>query len=184
MGVIESFDRVAADVDRLIAGIGPGQFRDPTPCEGWDVWTLVNHIVTGNLLLTSVMTGAPPPDRTVDHLGADPLGAYRESVRAFRDAGSAEGALDRVYASPLGEVAGELLVHARINELLVHGWDVAHATDQPADLDPDLAEEALAMWQARLRGPRPAGGPFGAAQPTPPEADAVDRLVSFLGRQV
>ena len=33
---------------RLVAGVGPDQWSDPTPCEDWDVRTLVNHIVSGN----------------------------------------------------------------------------------------------------------------------------------------
>jgi len=39
----------ALDATRVyVAGVREDQWSDSTPCEDWDVRTLVNHLVTGN----------------------------------------------------------------------------------------------------------------------------------------
>src|SRR6266536_1315586 len=43
-----------------------------------------------------------------------------------------------------------MLVHLRITELLVHGWDLAHATGQPPGLPGDLAQTELELSRAQL----------------------------------
>ncbi|MDT7799908.1 MAG: hypothetical protein QOI78_3341 [Actinomycetota bacterium] len=44
------------------------------------------------------------------------------------------GLFSRTVTTPLDDVPGEFLVHLRVNEYLVHGWDIADATGQPTDL--------------------------------------------------
>jgi uncharacterized protein (TIGR03086 family) len=77
------------------------------------------------------------------------------------------------------------MLHLRITELLVHGWDLARATGQPAHLPDDLAEEELAF----ARGPHApdvprTGHPFGPVQPCPDDTPAIDRLAAYLGRPI
>ena len=70
----------------------------------------------------------------------------------------------------------------QITELTVHGWDLAVATGQQADLDPALAEHALGwsrrMLRPELRGP----GAFRPEVPVPPDAPAYQRLAGWFGR--
>jgi uncharacterized protein (TIGR03086 family) len=65
----------------------------------------------------------------------------------------------------------------------MHCWDLAKATGQQADLDPRLAEHALAwshgMLRPEFRGP---GKAFGAEVPVPEGAPAYDRLAGWFGR--
>lgn len=62
------------------------------------------------------------------------------------------------------------LVHMRVNEYLVHGWDIADATGQPTDLRPDLSARALTQWRSRFgSAARQPGGPFGPAVEPPRE---------------
>jgi uncharacterized protein (TIGR03086 family) len=75
------------------------------------------------------------------------------------------------------------MVHMRMNELLVHGWDLARATGQPADLPEDLAEGALRSWQTRLADRPRQGMPFAEPTPIAGDAPAIDRLAAYLGRK-
>ncbi|MGH3515743.1 MAG: hypothetical protein ACRDRB_26280 [Pseudonocardiaceae bacterium] len=74
-------------------------------------------------------------------------------------------------------------IQAAIVDLLAHGWDLAQATGQPAELPEDLAEQALTFARIQL-STMPRTGRFGPAQTISDRAPAVDRLVAFLGRPV
>jgi len=185
---LADLDRAIVGTESIVAGIRAGQWGWPTPCTGLDVSTLVNHLVSGNLLFGAVITGAPPPDRDADHLGGDPLGAFRRSGAVLRDAFAQPGVLEKTYTAPFGTGTGIDLVRTRIIEQLGHGWDLARATGQPTAFPDDIAERALAFARALL-ATRPSaadGGwvPFAPEAPVPDGAAAIDRLAGFLGRAV
>ncbi|HKE72665.1 MAG TPA: TIGR03086 family metal-binding protein [Acidimicrobiales bacterium] len=173
----------AADVDRLIAAVTPDQLAASTPCEGWDVRTLLNHIVGGNALFLARATGAPGPSRDTDFVGDDALGAYRASVAALTEAFAQDGFLAKPVTTPFGEGVGAVLVSMRINEYLLHGWDLAVATGQRREFDAGV----VAFAERALRGadvPRGDGRMFKEEQPAPEGAGAVDALAAYMGRRV
>jgi uncharacterized protein (TIGR03086 family) len=178
------FDRSAAVADRVIAAIKPDQLDDRTPCTEWTVRQVVNHLVTGNLVFVAMVTGGPRPDRSQDMLGDDPAGAFRDTLRRLRAEFAADGVLERTFPTPFGPGPGSLLVHMRVNEMLIHAWDLATATGQSTDLDPELAEECLASFRAGRPIPRGGESPFGPEQPAPAVATAADRLAAHMGRTV
>jgi uncharacterized protein (TIGR03086 family) len=75
-------------------------------------------------------------------------------------------------------------VSGYIQEVLTHGWDLAQATGQPTELDPELATWVLAVAR-RILPPEPRGGevPFGPVIPAPPGAGPYTQLAAWLGRQ-
>lgn len=165
--------------EQLIAGVRADQWGGPTPCTGWSVRELVSHVVAGNNLFASALSGepVPPPD---DRL----LMAYRDSAAALLGAFGQPGALDAVVTVPFGSVPGIVALHLRITEVLVHGWDLARATGQPAAFPGDLAEQELAFTRGKLGDIPPGRRPFGPPQPVADDAAAIDRLAACLGRPV
>ena len=93
------------------------------------------------------------------------------------------GALERAYHGPLGAISGAAWLQVRITDLLAHGWDLARATGQPAELPEDLAEQALVFSRVQMSSVSRIGR-FGPAQPVADDAPAIDRLAAFLGRPV
>jgi len=196
MTAAASTDRLARALDatgELIAAIGPDQWSNPTPCPEWNVRGLVNHIVFGSRMFAAILGGGAAPSReslpglrAIDQLGADPVAAYRRTgadlVAAFADPTVPE----RVFNTPtVGSVPGAVMLHLRVTETLVHGWDLAMATGQPARLPDDIAEAELAFSRSRLAPDVPrTGNPFGPAQPIAEAAPAIDRLAAYLGRPV
>jgi uncharacterized protein (TIGR03086 family) len=73
-----------------------------------------------------------------------------------------------------------------VNDTFTHGWDLAKATGQSTDLNPELAVGILAQAKMSIpdtfRGPE--GAPFGVAADCPDGACAADQLAAFLGRTV
>jgi uncharacterized protein (TIGR03086 family) len=183
-------DRTFAAVQRLVDAVQPDQWSAPTPCTDWNVSQLLNHVATGNVVFAGVADGSRPPgpvtpeERAVDRLGDDPAAGFRASGQRMHDAFLTPGFLDGKVETPMmGEQPGTTVVHMRINELLIHGWDLAHAIGHPVDLPDDLAEGALILWQTRLAGRPREGMPFGVPEPVADGAPAIDRLAAFLGRK-
>ena len=177
--LIASFDRTVTAVGQLVAGVAPVQWSAPTPCTEWDVSHLVDHLIAGNRHFAALVQGRRPAGQ---YLAGDRAGAYRASAAAMRAAFSATGALEQVYQSPIGPASGSAIVHLRISEQLLHGWDLARATGQRPNLPADLAEQALALSQAQLGDAPRDGLPFDPARPVPDDAPAIGRLAAFFGR--
>jgi uncharacterized protein (TIGR03086 family) len=182
--MLARFDRAAELVEATVAAVKPDQLGGPTPCTQWTVRDLMNHIVGGNLFFISLATGGPMSDRGGDHVGDDPGAALRATLTQLRSIFTEPGFAERPVTTPFGPGTGAVLVEMRTNEFVVHSWDLAKATGQSTDLDPELAEWSLRSFQnapmlAQARGD---GGPFGAEQPAPVDGSVADRLAAFVGR--
>jgi uncharacterized protein (TIGR03086 family) len=147
---VEQLTRALSAVGHLIAGIRDNQWSAPTPCTDWTVHDLVKHLVGVNLAFVALLSDQAPPDRGTDHLGDDPAGAYRDSGVAVQAAFEQPGVLERTYHGPLGAASGAEQLPIRIVDLLAHGWDLAQATGQPAELPEGLADQALAFARIQL----------------------------------
>jgi uncharacterized protein (TIGR03086 family) len=178
---VDQLSRALRVVSDLVTGVRSKQWSAPTPCTDWNVHQLVNHLVAVNLTIASLLSGQALPERGLDHLGDDPAGAYRASGATLRAAFDQPGIFERSFRGSLGTATGEEFLQIRLYDLLAHGWDLAHATGQPAVLPADLAEQALTFARVQL-STQPRTGRFGPVQPTADDAPAIDRLVAFLGR--
>src|SRR5436309_2425188 len=105
----------------LVAGVGADQWADPTPCAGWTVSDLVNHLVCGHRAFAASVRGEPMP-APGDHLGDDPVAAYDTSAAELAEAFRRPGAVENVVTVPIGPVPGMVALHLRLVEALVHGW--------------------------------------------------------------
>ncbi|WP_067677441.1 TIGR03086 family metal-binding protein [Nocardia miyunensis] len=170
-------------VGELIAQIEPEQWDAPTPCTEWTVRDVVRHLVGLNLLFAALVDGGPMPDQREDHLGTDPLGAYRASAAAVTAAFGAPGVLDKTFSGPLGDATGLGRLRIRMADLLTHGWDLARATGIRADLPEDLVEESLAYIRVQMAEHSRAGR-FDDEQPIAQDTPVLDKLAAFTGRVV
>jgi uncharacterized protein (TIGR03086 family) len=180
------FDRAVVAAGAVFDGVKVEQWGDPTPCTEWTVRDLMNHLVGGTRQFISLMTGGGQLDRSLDYLGPDPAAAFRDAVAELRALFTAPGGLDRPAPTPFGPQPGRFLAEMRVTEMMTHGWDLARATGQSTDLDPELAESLIENFR-RMRA-RPGGPgsrmPFDDEQPVAPDAPAADRLAAAAGRKV
>jgi uncharacterized protein (TIGR03086 family) len=162
----------------VLALTGADQLDCTTPCEDWSVRDLVDHVIVGNRRTGGITGGACGTREEM-------MAAHADSAAAAQTALGAPGAMTRTYRTPFGEVPGTVVIQLRIADTLTHAWDLARATGQSTDLDPELAEQVLAVSRrlARpdVRGP---GRPFALEQPCDGSRPAADRLAAFLGRTV
>jgi uncharacterized protein (TIGR03086 family) len=70
-----------------------------------------------------------------------------------------------------------------LNEVLVHGWDLAVATGQRYDVDPAAAQRCLEFAIEFAAGaPEARDGMYGPVVPVADDAPVFDRLLGQTGR--
>ena len=184
METSELFHRTVLRWQEIVSGVGEGQWAAPTPCEGWDVRALVNHVCGEGLWAVPLFEGATLEevgDRfDGDVLADDPKAAALQAARAA-DAVAAQRLQPgvRVHLSYGEEDAGEYAMQLAADHL-VHGWDLAAATGQERSMDPELVA-AVAGWFADREEMYRSGGAVG------PRADAAGdpqaELLAAFGRR-
>jgi uncharacterized protein (TIGR03086 family) len=184
---------LAPTADRLagvLNGITDDQLNAPTPCDGTSVAELLDHVsgVTRGFRAAAAkdfgpMTSTPPSQdasRLAPSWRTDIAEQARTLAQAWTDPAAYEGMTQVGGVSLPGEVAGRIA----LNELLLHGWDLARATNQPYQPDPAAIQTCLAslsmMYPAEDLERRK--GIFGPPVEVPDDASAVDRAVAFSGR--
>ena len=177
MDQLVAHERAQQAFARVLAGVKPDQLDGPTPCPEWNVWAVIDHVVGGNWRVAG--TEEPTPGSAED-LAA----AHAASALAAQSAFSADDGLTRTYHIRIGDVPGSAYVGLRTTDTLVHAWDIATATGQPTDLDPEVAEAMLDMSRQRITDAfRGEGRPFGTEQECGDDHSIADRLAAFLGRR-
>jgi uncharacterized protein (TIGR03086 family) len=183
---IDLLSRALGQTGAIIARLRPDQAGLPTPCSSWDVRALVNHVVLDVQHFTVSASEGVWEERDADVIGEDWAGAYGEAAAALVAAWQREGVLDRTIQLPFGKVPADWSVTQQIADVVVHGWDIAKATGQSTDLDPELGRLALEWARQNLRpefrGDEGSGRVFGAEVPVPDGAPLHDRLAGFFGR--
>jgi uncharacterized protein (TIGR03086 family) len=174
----------------VLVNVTPEQLEGAeTPCASWSVKELVDHIVNGTTWFAAIAeTGTPPGEDAFPAFTADNV------VKVF-DAGStravtafaADGAMERIMHLPFGDLPGAAFVYIACGDTFTHGWDLARATGQSTDLDPEAAAQLLEivgpMLPEAFRG-EDGQAPFGPVQEAPAGATDADKLAAFMGRRV
>ncbi len=181
----QPLEQAIAATREVLAGVKTEQLDDPTPCSSWKVRELINHIVGGQRFFGHGVRGEEPSGE-IDDASGDYVAAFDEVAAGTVAAFGADGALEKMYTLPFGEMPGSAFLGLATTDTFVHGWDLAKATGQSTDLAPALAaallEQAKASIPDAFRGPE--GAPFGPQAEAPANASDADRLAAFLGREV
>ncbi|WP_415971626.1 TIGR03086 family metal-binding protein [Rhodococcus sp. 077-4] len=169
-------------VSGLLGAVRSEQLDLPTPCDEFDVRTLAGHLVaTVGRLIAIAELGSP--DSVSPFSAVHDAASFDELVVQARAAWAEDALLDAPVVVPWGAVPGRSAVWGYARELLLHGWDLAVATGQPAEVDPALiepvAEEFRGMLPAEARVP---GVPFDSIVEPRTAAGPLERLANFSGR--
>jgi uncharacterized protein (TIGR03086 family) len=81
-----------------------------------------------------------------------------------------------------GPVPGSVYAGHRFIDVLIHGWDLATATGQDAQLEAGLIEACRQVAEPQIEVLR-ASGAFGQGIPAPQVSGAQTRLLAQLGRR-
>ena len=172
--------RRAQDVfAEVLAKVQPDQLGNPSPCSEWDAKGVIEHVIGGNQWVQE-LAGTQPQS-----LPAGLAPAHAESAAGAQAVFEAPDGLTRGFELPFATMPGAGFIGLRTSDVFTYAWDLAKATGQSTDLDPELA--AIALEAARMRMSdsfRGSGRPFGEEQPCPSGRPPADELAAFLGRAV
>jgi uncharacterized protein (TIGR03086 family) len=180
-------ERAFASTRGILANVTVDELSRPTPCQSWQVRELVNHIIgTSFWFAASTNAGVAPAVEEIDYTGGDMVATYEDGIAQAVEAFGRPGALEKMITLPFGTLPGAAYLGIATTDAFTHGWDLARATGQSTDLDPELAAQLLdrsrMFIQPAFRGDD-GKAPFGAEQPAPPNATNADALAAFLGRK-
>lgn len=174
----------------LVASVTDDQLGLPTPCEDYLVGDLVEHVGGLAAAFAGAARKEPTPGSEQGGSGdASRLEAgWRERIDrdladladAWRDPAAYEG---ETAAGGI-EMPGQIAASVALNEVVVHGWDLATALGRPFQVrDEDVAacmafaEPFSAPGTEEMRGDA-----FGPVVPTPADAPPLARLLGMMGR--
>lgn len=188
------FEKAANRVSEIMAGVRQDQAADTTPCTEWNVRDVMNHVIGGAEVLAGSLEGNIPEGVG----GVSAVSSYSGETEVAKlaqaygnEAGRAIAAARQPGAmnasTPGGMMTVPQFLIAMAADHIIHGWDIARATDQDDTLDDDVVQAAYGMMTS------PEGSMFvdmgrqmgfvGQAVTVPDDARLQDKLVALMGRQ-
>ncbi|WP_267242097.1 TIGR03086 family metal-binding protein [Streptomyces sp. PR69] len=182
----------ARGVARLLDSVRDERLSDPTPCPEYAVRELLAHLTDLSAAFRDAARKDLGPTTGTDPGAAVPVlrddwrtvlpRRLGELAEAWRQPAAWQGDTQAGGVPLPAAVAGRVA----LNELLIHGWDLARATGQPyapeeASLTVSYGLLAPAAESAADDGE--SGGLFGPPVPVPQSAPLLDRVIGLSGRR-
>jgi uncharacterized protein (TIGR03086 family) len=175
----------AAEVKRVLVAVRDDQLTEPTPCAGTPVAGLLDHLdgLTVAFRLAAEKSTPGGPSASADNLAPDwrtKLPAQLDTlVAAWQKPQAWEGMTDiaglRLPGAEVGLVA--------LNEVLVHGWDLAAATGQEYRADSASTQACLEYVEdLATSAPEMRNAIYGRVVPVSGDAPVLHRLLGQTGR--
>ncbi|MGW2179866.1 TIGR03086 family metal-binding protein [Streptomyces sp. NPDC001732] len=177
----------ARQIASLLDGIDDRQLAGPTPCPDYTVRELLAHVVGLSTAFRDAARKDLGPTTDTAPTAAPPVLAegWRETLPALLDelvaAWRAPDARQGTTRAGGVDLPAEVAVVVALDELVIHGWDLARATGQEYEPDEASLRVSLAMLTPD-DDPRPADI-FGPPVPVPADAPLLDQTVAMSGRR-
>ncbi|MFC8511575.1 TIGR03086 family metal-binding protein [Streptomyces sp. NPDC057257] len=175
-------------IARLAEGVSDGQLADATPCPDWAVRNMLGHVLGLSAAFRDAArkelgptTDTDPGDLTPD-IGPDWRAELPKVLDELADAWRDPAAWTGMTRAGGIDLPGEVAAAVAVDELVVHGWDLARATGRPYTPDPAALQLSHDFLFTAANDPSRGGGIFGPVVPVPAGAPLLDRAVGLSGR--
>ena len=173
------------EVARVVAGVRDDQLTGPTPCTETSVAALLDHLVGLTTAFRMAAEKTPldgRPHADAAHLPADWRTRLPEQLDALAAAWRNPSAWEGMAEAGGVQMPAPVAAAVALNEVTVHGWDLAVATGQQYRPDPAAVQACLEMVGPRSDPSQDPEGLFGPVVTVPDDAPAFDRLLGQTGR--
>jgi uncharacterized protein (TIGR03086 family) len=171
--LLELYERASEWTATKVAG-ATTKLDAATPCDQWDVRTLLNHMLDTQHYFTGAARGeevSPPSPKPPELLGDDPVAAFDRARAEALSTFAEPGVIEKTGPS-LG---------IAFSDLLLHGWDLAKATAQDVTMPEGLPGAAYQMIHGRFTDDQ-RKGVFKPEVTVASDASAQDKLLAYTGR--
>jgi len=172
----------------LVEGVRDDQLAAPTPCEDVTLGDLLDHIDNLARGFTAAanktrMPGDQTPRPDASRLGSDWRTRIPGHLDALAEAWREPAAWEGMTQAGGIDLPGEVAAVVALDEVFVHGWDVAAASGQAFAFEPGHLEVAHGFVQ-RFADQNPEGVPgmFAAPVTVPDDAPPLSRFIGLTGR--
>jgi uncharacterized protein (TIGR03086 family) len=180
----------AGRLAELVSAVTDDQLGGPTPCPAYTLGDLIDHVGGLALAFTAAATKAGAdtsgqgPSGDASRLGRDWRPRISRDLAGLAAAWHEPEAWTGMTMAGGVDLPGAVAGIVALDELVVHGWDVARASGQSYEPDP-AALEAVHGFLAQFAAPEQAamrGNIFGPIIAVPDDAPMLDRVLSLAGR--
>lgn len=174
----------------LISGIADEELDRATPCPAYTLGDLVEHVGGLSLAFAAAATktfggaSAQGPSGDASRLGDDWRPRIPRDLAALADAWRDPAAWSGMTQAGGLELPAEVAGLVALDELVIHGWDVARASGQAYDPDPPSLE-AVHGFVSQFSGPGQEAareGLFGPEVAVSQDAPLLNRVIALTGR--
>ena len=174
---------------RLLEAVPTDAMGAPTPCPDLSLGALIDHV--GGFAKVFAASArkevgertAQPPDPRADNLEPGWRARIGADLSVLADAWDAPDAWQGMTQAGGQDLPGAMAGRIALDELVVHGWDIAQATGQPFSCDAaTLGEVESTVQQVRDGNAGDIPGLFGPVTTIAGDAGALERVLSLTGR--
>lgn len=176
------------ELAKIVGGVTDDQLSGPTPLGDTTVRGLLAHIQGLALAFRDAADKAGSPAQDGAPIPAELDETWRtlipERLAALAAAWSKPEAWEGMTKVGGLTVPGPAAAQVAVDELVIHGWDLARSTRQPFSCDPASLQASLdfVTMTAEQTGGAGQDGLFGPVVGVPADAPVIDRIIGLSGR--
>jgi len=185
MAIQDDFARAVQRFGEKVHAVGDDRWTHDTPCAGWDVRALVNHLVNEALWVKPLVDGLTIAEvggrLDGDLLGDDPKAAFDRAAAEATAAATEPGAAERIVHISAGDAPAAEYLGQLFTDFVVHGWDLARGIGVDDTIDAGDAAEIYAQMKP-LEDEMKTWGIYGHKIEVSEDADTQTKLLALFGR--
>jgi uncharacterized protein (TIGR03086 family) len=185
---MNDFKPVTDLVAGLLDGVTDAQHAGATPCGHYTQAQLLNHLLGLCLAFTAAARGETgphneaPPGEPPATLESGWRGELEQRLSTLADAWSADSAWEGDALAGGVTIPASIMGLVALNEVAIHGWDLARATGQDYALDPATIATLTAFTGQDADDQAAREGIYAPVVPIPADASPQDHLIALTGR--
>jgi uncharacterized protein (TIGR03086 family) len=177
-----------AQMSNLLERVTEDQLNRPTPCPPYTLSDLIDHVSGLSQAFTAAATKnvgsatSQGPSGDASRLSDDWRTRIPKQLAALADAWRDPNAWEGMTQAGGIDLPAAIAGKIAINELVIHGWDIARASQQPFDCGPRALKTSMELVSMMSSDGGGREGLFGPVVDVPADAPLLDRVIGLSGR--
>ena len=188
MDQLETLLYAVNELHGVVASIDDAQMDTVTNCAPWTVRQLASHALNNQLLWAGLVTDQHLVSMQ-DTMAAVPregdlLPIADDVLAGVSRMWATDGVMERIYATPFGELPGSVVILFPTVDAAAHSWDLATSLHRSFEIAPAATPAISAVVEATCNDAAREMGLIRPATTPPADATATERLMALAGRTI